>query len=111
MGYDPGEARDDKGKWSAGAAAGDHQAEQPRNKSLRKVPGHGLIARNAPVARHNGVESVGTDAPLLTQAARDLIIRNKAIDARHGLLPGMRGPGNLSQARDIGRRRPPGTEE
>jgi len=43
----------------------------------------------------------------LSAAARDRIIRNKGIDARHGLLPGTRGPDNQSQARDMGMRGPP----
>lgn len=44
----------------AAAAKGDHLGAQPADKSLRRVPGHGLIERSAPTAMHAHTPSVGT---------------------------------------------------
>lgn len=104
MGFDPNQARDKDGKWTAGASAGDHQAEQPRDQSMRRVPGHGTLPRSKPVAKHNGAESVGTSSGgggsgggLASNAKRrpkhmmtreeqnakgDRTVRNKGVDQR-----------------------------
>jgi hypothetical protein len=66
---------DQRGRFSSGsasAAAGDHLAAMPSDKSKRHVPGHGTVDRSVPVIR-----------PRLSAAARDLIVRNKMIDQTH----------------------------
>ncbi len=80
--------RDERGRWSVGAAGGDHQAEA-RSPSDRRV----VVAHAQP--------SVGVR---LSTAARDLIVRNKGIDQRH--FPN-RTADNLSRGRDLGMREPP----
>ena len=86
-------------KGTTGSAVGDHQAEQPADANLRRVPGHGTLPRSAPVAMHNHAPSVGTGGGggggggggssggggggRLSAAARDRIIRQKGIDQRH----------------------------
>lgn len=94
----PQQARDSKGKWTSGAASGDHQAESP-SATMRNVPGHGMVPRSKPVAKHNGAESVGTSnggtfasnanrrpGHMLTRAelnaVGDRTIRNKGVDQR-----------------------------
>lgn len=108
MSYSPDQPRDQTGKWSsAGAAAGDHQAEQPRDASMRRVPGHGTLPRSKPIAMHNHAPSVGTgggggggEGPRLSAAARDRIIRGKLVDQRHfGQYPTDAAPLRQAQAR------------
>jgi hypothetical protein len=78
---------DERGRFASGssaaAAVGDHQKVSP-STSTRNVGGV-AVGRARPVARHVGVESVNTEPPRsrLSANARDTIIRNKAIDARH----------------------------
>ena len=90
---------DERGRFTSGASAanaasarGDHLAQQPAAKDLRRVPGHGLIERSAPVAKHNGADSVGTNGnggpQRFSESARARVIRQKAIDARHYGVPG-----------------------
>jgi hypothetical protein len=66
---------DQRGRFSSGsaaAAAGDHLAAMPADKSKRHVPGHGTVDRSVPVIR-----------PRLSAAARDAIIRGKLTDQTH----------------------------
>ena len=86
----PDQPRDNRGRWSAGSASGDHQADA-RDPSDRRV-----------VTAHAG-PSVGT-GPRLSAAARDAVIRGKMVDQTH--FPN-RGPDTLSKARDLGMREPP----
>ena len=91
MSYSADQPRDERGRWSAGSASGDHQAEA-RDPSDRRV----VTAHAEP--------SVGT-GPRLSAAARDAVIRGKMVDQSHF---SNRGPDTLSKARDLGMREPPG---
>lgn len=109
----------------AAANAGKQKWGKPHVTEVKgsKGPRQGRGSNPHPIMMHGGRVSLGTHEARggggggdgggggLTAAARDSVIRKKGIDLRHGLLPGVRGPENLSQARDIGRRRPPGTRE
>jgi len=70
--HDPHTGRFASGS-NVAAASGDHQANQSKPVS----PGR------QPIRRHGNATSVGTERPRYSVAARDLVIRNRAIDARH----------------------------
>ncbi len=64
---------DERGRFSSGrgaAARGDHLGAMPADKSMRHVPGHGVVPRSQPVTR-------------LTSAATERVALNRRVDEGH----------------------------
>lgn len=82
--------RDERGRFASGsgAAVGDHQAEQPADKSLRFIPGVGYVSRAAPDLHTARLLSYGEKTPTpmkrLSTAAQERIALRQATDARFG---------------------------
>ena len=78
--------RDERGRFATAAgvsneaaARGDHLAQQPFDKGLRRVAGR-LVDRSEPMTMHEGVPSVGTH---LSSAAQERVAILKGVDERH----------------------------
>lgn len=71
------QSRDERGRFAAGSAVGDHQASQSKN-----------AGRGSPVTAHNGQQSVGVKPPVASRGVTNTVRERQAIlaaqDARFG---------------------------